>query len=117
MTSRLPFGQLRELDEQIDLLVAVPEVPDAAKSRERPEQAVAPAMALPGPARHDEEPALGLRDGATLAEGVLEGVLDGVGGVLRTGAHGDQCPVDLRIRRFTSGQPIAVAELDGNLPR
>jgi hypothetical protein len=113
----LPFGQLRELDEEVDLVLAARDVPDSAQRRQRPEEPMAPAMAFPRPAGHDEEPARGLGYGPTLTERVLESVLQRIGRVLGTRAYCDERPVDLRIRGFACRQPIAVGTIDGNLPR
>jgi len=113
----LPLGELGELDEKIDLVLAARDVPDSAKRRQGSEEPMAPAVPFPRPACHHEEPPFRFRDGATLAEGVLESVLNRIGGVLRARAHGDERPVDLRICGFACRQPIAVGTIDGKLPR
>ena len=113
----LAFGELRELDEKINLVLAARHMSETTKGSERSEQPMAPAVPFPGPRGDDEEPPFGPHDRATLPECVLESVLQCVRRVLGTGTDGDEGTEHLRIRRFTRDQPLTVGDIGGNRPR
>jgi hypothetical protein len=112
----LPFRELGELHQEIDLAIAAREMADATKNRQRTKDPIAPAMPFPSAAGNDEEPAFRLRDSPPDTERVLERVLKGIRCILRTRAHGDERPIHFWVAGFARAKPSLVREIEGDPP-